>query len=237
MTTALTTVDDNALLKLVSDGDCSKLTPDQKLQYYKARCESAGLDPKTQPFQLIKMNGKEVLYATKETSAQLSLKHGIQCAITDKAEINGVYVVTVKATCKDGRSTEDIGAVKIENLKNDVLANALMKCVTKAKRRAILSVCGLGMLDESELETIPNAEPQPTPRERHAPEPSKLTEGGLNEAQMAKIKEWAASCENVDAFKFIVMDLCGPHATSSDKLNQADFAKLSDHFSKVKEQK
>jgi len=32
-----------------------------------------------------------------------------------------------------------------------------MKCETKAKRRATLSICGLGMLDESELETIPGA--------------------------------------------------------------------------------
>lgn len=29
-----------------------------------------------------------------------------------------------------------------------------MKAITKAKRRVTLSICGLGMLDESELETI-----------------------------------------------------------------------------------
>jgi hypothetical protein len=33
--------------------------------------------------------------------------------------------------------------------------NVLMKCETKAKRRATLSILGLGMLDEMELETIP----------------------------------------------------------------------------------
>ena len=35
------------------------------------------------------------------------------------------------------------------------LANAIMKTETKAKRRATLSICGLGFLDESEIETIP----------------------------------------------------------------------------------
>ena len=33
--------------------------------------------------------------------------------------------------------------------------NVLMKCETKAKRRATLSILGLGVLDEMELETIP----------------------------------------------------------------------------------
>jgi len=34
-----------------------------------------------------------------------------------------------------------------------------MKAVTKAKRRLTLSLCGLGWLDETEVETIPTAEP------------------------------------------------------------------------------
>jgi hypothetical protein len=37
------------------------------------------------------------------------------------------------------------------------LANALMKAETKAKRRVTLSIAGLGWLDETELETIPQA--------------------------------------------------------------------------------
>jgi hypothetical protein len=40
-------------------------------------------------------------------------------------------------------------------------ANAIMKAVTKAKRRVTLSICGLGFLDETEVETIPEAKPVP----------------------------------------------------------------------------
>jgi hypothetical protein len=39
------------------------------------------------------------------------------------------------------------------------LANLQMKAVTKGKRRLTLSLCGLGWLDETEVETIPNAQP------------------------------------------------------------------------------
>ena len=38
-----------------------------------------------------------------------------------------------------------------EALKGEVRANAILKAVTKAKRRATLSICGLGWLDESEV--------------------------------------------------------------------------------------
>ena len=36
-----------------------------------------------------------------------------------------------------------------------------MKAVTKAKRRVTLSICGLGMLDETEVESIPGAKAVP----------------------------------------------------------------------------
>jgi len=35
------------------------------------------------------------------------------------------------------------------------VANAIMKAITKAKRRVTLSICGLGMLDETEVESLP----------------------------------------------------------------------------------
>lgn len=39
------------------------------------------------------------------------------------------------------------------------LGNVIMKSVTKSKRRVTLSLCGLGMLDETDVETIPEAKP------------------------------------------------------------------------------
>ncbi len=43
-------------------------------------------------------------------------------------------------------------------LSGDAKANKLMHAETKAKRRATLSLVGLGMLDESELHSIKNAQ-------------------------------------------------------------------------------
>jgi hypothetical protein len=50
-----------------------------------------------------------------------------------------------------------MGAVPVDNLKGEAKANAMLKATTKAIRRAVLAHCGLGMMDETEVETIPGA--------------------------------------------------------------------------------
>src|SRR5262249_39548261 len=72
------------------------------------------------------------------------------------------------------RTDESIGAVNINGLRGDALANGLMKAETKAKRRGTLSICGLGFLDETETETIPRAQVDSSPP---APQPALATNG------------------------------------------------------------
>jgi hypothetical protein len=118
-----------------------------------------GLDPFTKPFDILRLNGKEVLYCTRSGTQQLNKLHKVSHTITsrDTNADAGVYIVTSKASLPDGRCTESIGAVNIAGLKGEAYANAIMKAETKAKRRATLDLLGLGVLDESEAETIPNA--------------------------------------------------------------------------------
>jgi hypothetical protein len=155
----LGTLDPETMQALVAGGDCSRLTPAQRTAYYAARCEAAGLDPRAQPFAFMRLNGKEVLYALKAASDQLAAKHGVKMEIVSQATEDGIRIVTVRALAKDGRQTDEIGAVPVKGLVGDALCNAMMKAVTKAKRRAVLSICGLGMLDETEAESIPAAAP------------------------------------------------------------------------------
>jgi len=157
----LAVVDGDTLLKLVGGGDTSSLSGEQKLAYYRARCDAAGLDSRTAPFQFMKLQGKETLYATKGATDQLASLHGIRVEIQSQETALGVRTVHVRAIAKDGRQTDDIGVVAVDGLKGSDLCNAYMKAVTKAKRRAILSLCGLGMIDETELETVPFSQVKP----------------------------------------------------------------------------
>ena len=145
--------------QLILQGDLSKLSAGDKVRYYNGYCERMGLDPFTKPFDILRLNGKEVLYCTRSGTQQLNKLHKVSHLITSR-ETNseaGVYIVTSKASLPDGRCTESIGAVNIAGLKGEAYANAIMKAETKAKRRATLDLLGLGVLDESEAESIPNA--------------------------------------------------------------------------------
>ena len=166
--------DSSVIQKLVLDGDISQMSKEQRVNYYTQFCQSLGLNPLTQPFQIIKFQGKEKLYATKDCTEQLRKIHGVSITDIASQKIEDVYVVTAKAMDKNGKVDTSTGAVTISNLKGDALANALMKAETKAKRRVTLSICGLGILDESETDTMKEAitedvqavEVPPAPKQR-----------------------------------------------------------------------
>lgn len=170
MSNALTTTQDaaGALASLVLSGDMSKLTPEQKVQHYVRVCESVGLNPATQPFEYLRLQGKEVLYAKRGAADQLRQIHGVSVSVVSKTIEDGLFMVEVMATDKTGRTDADIAAVPIAGLRGEAKANAIAKAITKAKRRVTLSICGLGFSDESEIEAIPGAQPLPSSGEKLA---------------------------------------------------------------------
>jgi hypothetical protein len=146
---------------LILCDDLATLKPEERVAYYKAVCESAGLNPATKPLNFLLLDGKLVLYAGREATDQLRKLHGISVLgltkeiITGDSEGEKLLFVVVQIKDNQGREDVSTSAVAIGGLKGDALANAYMKAETKAKRRATLSICGLGILDESELGTIP----------------------------------------------------------------------------------
>lgn len=141
---------------LILTGDMSQLKPAQQTAYYNAVCESLDINPLTQPFAIITLQGKKILYATKGCTQQLSSSRKINTEIKERKTVDTIYIASCRATMPDGRFTDDDGIVSIVGLKGNELANAMMKAITKAKRRAVLALCGLGMPDETEIEDMPN---------------------------------------------------------------------------------
>jgi hypothetical protein len=155
-------------------GDLSRLTHQERASYYVRVCESVGLNPLTKPFEYLTLNGKLTLYALKACTDQLRAIHKVSVTELTKTEREGVFIVTAKVTGADGRSDVDMGAVSIVGLAGEALANAMLKTTTKAKRRATLSLCGLGLLDETEVEDIPASAKQAVAKpEPSEPEPVK----------------------------------------------------------------
>jgi hypothetical protein len=133
-------------------GDLSKLTEKQRSDYYLKVCQSLGLNPLTRPFDYLTLSGKLVLYAKRDAADQLRKINGISIEIVGHPEVaDGLLTVHTRAKDKTGRTDEDFGVVAFKGGGNEFAANAIMKAVTKAKRRVTLSISGLGLLDETEV--------------------------------------------------------------------------------------
>jgi hypothetical protein len=143
-----------AARRAIAGGALERLDDAGRTAYYNAVCGSLGLNPLTRPLEYLELNGRLTLYAKRDATDQLRHKHQVSIEILDRTTQEDVYIVRARATMPDGRTDESLGAVSLAGLDGEALANALMKAETKAKRRVALSICGLGMLDETEVETI-----------------------------------------------------------------------------------
>jgi len=146
--------------KVLIQGDLTPLSPEQRLSYYHAVCKSLGLNPLTRPFDYIAFKAtdtspaKLILYAKKDCTEQLRKIRRISCTNVKRQIDDGLVIAEADVQDGQGRVDHGTGVVPIHGLNGKDLANAIMKAETKAKRRATLSICGLGFLDESELDTI-----------------------------------------------------------------------------------
>jgi len=160
-------MDTNVIASLVTTGDLSRLTNEEKAQHYLAVCNALGLTAATQPFSYLRLNGKEILYANRACTEQLCSVHKLSVEVTGRQTDGDVHMVFVRVWQGKGGPSERFadgeGAVPLSGLKGEALANAYLKCATKARRRAVLAFCGLSLLDETEVETIHAAKQLPTP--------------------------------------------------------------------------
>lgn len=170
----------------VGMGDFSRLSPADRVRYLAATCQSLGLNPLTLPIQIMKIDGKEVMYARAECAAQLRARDKVSIKIIERTldREHGCFVVVAVAQTPDGRQYEASGLVSVfapEKLKEwrngqsvyvanpnagkemtgQDYANARKKAETQATRRATLGLCGLGIPDESDVTEIEEVKAAP----------------------------------------------------------------------------
>lgn len=145
---------EKAVHELLSSGNFDKLDGPARAAFLLALCDSLGLNPATQPFEFVRLSGKLTLYAKKDCAEQMRKIHGVSVEKVEQSSEDGLHSTTVWVRDSSGRTDCDVGIVSIKGLSGESLANARMKSLTKAKRRATLSICGLGCLLEDEFDTI-----------------------------------------------------------------------------------
>ena len=212
------------LARWIETGDLGSLSKEQLARYYRSECERLGLDPMSRPFDLLRLQGKLVLYATRRCADQLAAKHRVTRTIVDGPEVRDfggtkLLYCKVRVSTPDGRTEEDVATLPATDL-----VNAVMKIATKAARRATLKVCGWGELDESEIETVPGAERVTIADVRPAPTYSPLdalrddlASAETTAALRAVYEEHRAAIAEMDADGVALKqarDACHAHATA-----------------------
>jgi len=159
---------------VAADRDLAELSEDERTEYLLAVCKGAGLNPLTKPLKYIVLDGRLQLYALKNCTDQLRAIHKVSITSLTAHDDGNVRICEAGATTGDGRTDCDVGAVPLlypatrpglkgperHPLANEPLsaldrANAIMTAATKAKRRVMLSLGGLGgILDETEIDEM-----------------------------------------------------------------------------------
>jgi len=151
-------------------GDLATLTPIERVDYYKRVCDSLGINHLTRPFEYILFKeydsnapAKLSLYARKDCTEQLRRIHQVSVIPPLRKSITDDYCsVEADLRSASGKTDTATGVVALFKIKDGrrialegvQYANAIMRAETKAKRRGTLSICGLGILDESELDGV-----------------------------------------------------------------------------------
>jgi hypothetical protein len=164
--------------------DTTSLSREDRSALLVGLARKLGLNPLSGAVMFLKTNGRETLYVTKSGTDQIAAREKLKRETIRGPEVlamEGKKVVfcQVRASHPDGRSEVSTATLLLADIIND-----LMKCETKAKRRATLSVCGLGLLAEDEIETIPGAQSVPF----DAPRPAlSLAPMGIEQPQRAPV--------------------------------------------------
>lgn len=193
-----------AIEKVLITGDLTPLSAEQRLDYYRAVCKSLGLNPLTRPFDYIAFRETEdsspklQLYARRDCTDQLRKLHGISVVNVARKTEGEMLIAEAKVINKEGKQDCAIGVVPMtkynkyekcfQPLIGRELANARMKAETKAKRRATLSICGLGFLDESEIGEIEGNYSMVTPNGRVIRDPETEVKTEPRELRTVNVK-------------------------------------------------
>jgi hypothetical protein len=215
-----------------------------KLEYYQSMCSAFGLDPIKKPFGLIKFrDGKEQLYALKSCSEQLADHRHISIQKISEEKDEDTYTVWVRASYKDAasegdtRNCDNVGVVPYSGSAVDK-ANAKMKAFTKASRRAVLSLCGAGMLDESELDTVQGAQVINIEQKKQGTISEKKIEENEEEKYIAKKREeYLEAVKNSDTKELveIIEDIKNSNISGEKKKTLIDA--ISSKITKLSEKK
>jgi hypothetical protein len=157
------------------------MTEEERRRFILSLCASLRIVPigTELPIDIIQVENDfgapvEKLYFRKGAADQLAVNHNVSFSTVQRpseAIVHGVHVIVAseRASLPTGRGLDEEGVVPTPIQQRGMsdeqyvlsVANAMMHAKTKARRRAVLALLGLGFVDESELHSMRVRRPVP----------------------------------------------------------------------------
>lgn len=147
------------IMQEVMGGNLERLTPAQRVELHNAVCASVGLNPLTHPFDFIHFPArrgeaaKTILYPNATAFSQLTAMHKLSIDFSPLHEDQERGLMIQWCSVTDGvRAAKDMAVISTEGRRQDgstykltgqAYGDAMMKVMTKARRRAVSAFCGL----------------------------------------------------------------------------------------------
>lgn len=152
------------LIQATLNKDWKGVKDEFRVRFVARLCEQLNIAPVLNPFRFIDMKGATVLYADKRAAALIANANKVSTEIMKEVwdKEKQIFKVYVRASRPDGSFSDEFASLHISSKSGQDRANEEMKCLTKAKRRAILALVDLAIPTEDELQYVNDAQ-QVTP--------------------------------------------------------------------------
>lgn len=130
-------------------------------------CHHLNISPPLNPFRFIEMKGIEVLYADKRAAAVIANANHVSTEIVKELYDKEKQILKIYVRAHKGAVySDEFAALHLGSNAGEARANLEMKCLTKAKRRAILALVDLAIPDEDELQYLQSLGSQAVARQK-----------------------------------------------------------------------
>ncbi len=153
-------------------GDVLHFKEEDKLKIMHMICNKLGVDPITRPVELLKLPAtnktpeREIWYLSSTGCEMIAAKWKMSFKIKDRGvdKEEGIAYCVMEATIPETNRVDEATAFvecAIKDMKGEIklffgtqMANARMKCETKARRRLIKRLAGLDYIDEDDVKDL-----------------------------------------------------------------------------------
>jgi hypothetical protein len=157
--------EEHPFLRRLATGNVNLTRADEQQACAEALVQQLGLRMSSMPIKFLKTrNGEIQPYLTASGAADIMISTGASVTDVQMTTVHGCAICRSTILTRDNRTGVATGAVALDGLRGEALANAFMKAETKSVRRNVLRTCrpdAVWLIQDEDIEGIEGAKRLP----------------------------------------------------------------------------